>query len=328
MQASPKIALALGEPAGIGPDIAVRMAQEAVHCRLAVIADPDLLLNRASELMLPLDVDVWQGQEAMSKRLSVLTEKLGQPVTTGKLNPANVDYVLRCLNRAIDGCLSGEFDAMMTGPVHKGIINDAGTDFTGHTEYIAKRTGSELPVMMLVTSVLRVALVTTHVPLRKVSAMITRDRIDKVVDILICSLKRKFGIGAPRIAVCGLNPHAGEQGYLGHEEDEIIVPVIEKYQQAGYSIDGPLPADTIFIPHNINRYDVVLAMYHDQGLPVIKHQGFSEAVNITLGIPIIRTSVDHGTALELAGSNAVDIGSSMAAIALATDLARHQAESH
>ena len=294
---------------------------------MVIVGDPGLLRARADELALPLNVNIWQEQQN-ADGISILKEELMEPVTTGLLNPANADYVLRCLNRAIDGCLRGEFDAMVTGPVHKGVINDAGIRFTGHTEYIANRTGSELPVMMLTTRALRVALVTTHVPLRKVSAMITGERIDKVLEVLIHSLKHMFGINAPRIAVCGLNPHAGEQGHLGHEEEEIIVPVIKKYQKAGHAIAGPVSADTIFVDRNLNHYDAVLTMYHDQGLPVIKHHGFSEAVNITLGVPLIRTSVDHGTALDLAGSHDVDVGSSVAAVALAANLARQRTKVH
>ncbi len=324
MPAKPRVALTLGEPAGIGPDIAVLLARQSMDCRLVIIGDPDLLQNRAQELALPLEVHSWREQQSAKTCLSVLTEKLAQPVNTGQLNQANADYVLRCLNRAIDGCVSGEFDAMVTGPVHKGSINDSGKNFSGHTEYIAERTGSGLPVMMLATPSLRVALATTHVPLCKVSAMITRARIEKVVDILIHSLQHQFGIELPRIAVCGLNPHAGEGGYLGKEEDEVIIPVIQRYQQAGFSLVGPLPADSVFIESNLSRYDVVLTMYHDQGLPVIKHRGFHEAVNVTLGVPIIRTSADHGTALPMAGSGGVDISSSMAAIDLAARLARQQ----
>lgn len=324
MPAKPRVALTLGEPAGIGPDIAVLLARQSMDCRLVIIGDPDLLQNRAQELALPLEVHSWQEQQSAKTCLSVLTEKLAQPVNTGQLNQANADYVLRCLNRAIDGCVSGEFDAMVTGPVHKGSINDSGKNFSGHTEYIAERTGSGLPVMMLATPRLRVALATTHVPLCKVSAMITRARIEKVVDILIHCLQHQFGIELPRIAVCGLNPHAGEGGYLGKEEDEVIIPVIQRYQQAGFSLVGPLPADSVFIESNLSRYDVVLTMYHDQGLPVIKHRGFHEAVNVTLGVPIIRTSADHGTALPMAGSGGVDISSSMAAIDLAARLARQQ----
>lgn len=321
MRDKPRIAYTLGEPAGIGPDLAVRMALWPMDCRLVAIGDPELLRQRANALGLAVEMDVWREQSSASGHLSVLTEELVQPVVAGRLDRANAGYVLQCLNRAIDGCMEGEFDAMVTGPVHKGIINDAGIEFTGHTEYIAGRTGSEWPVMMLATKTLRVALVTTHVPLCKVSAMITRERIDKIIEVVFNALQRQFGIDQPRIAVCGLNPHAGEHGYLGHEEDEVIIPVIRKYQQSGLAISGPLPADTVFIKQNVDRFDAVLTMYHDQGLPVVKQQGFSEAVNVTLGIPIIRTSVDHGTALDLAGGADVDVGSSMAAVGLAIELA-------
>lgn len=321
----PRIAFTLGEPAGIGPDLAVLIARENMNCSLAVIGDPDLLRQRAGVLALPLGIDPWRGRTVATGALAVVPERLQQPSSPGVLNRANVGYVLRCLDRAIDGCISGEFDAMVTGPIHKGVINDAGTCFTGHTEYIARRTGASLPVMMLTTPNLRVALVTTHVPLSGVSALITRDRLSKVIGILLADLKSKFGLATPRIAVCGLNPHAGEQGHLGREEVEIIGPVIESYRDRGHLVDGPLPADTVFIPGNVIQYDAVLSMYHDQGLPVIKQQGFDQAVNLTLGIPIVRTSVDHGTALRLAGTSAIRTGSTLAAIALAVHLAKQRA---
>lgn len=317
----PRIVLTLGEPAGVGPDIAVRLAHQDLPCRLAVIGDPELLSGRAEQLGLALNLHDWREQPNAPGELSLVPEKMPQPAAAGVLDQNNVPHVLKCLDRAVDGCTRGDFDAMVTGPVHKGIINAAGVAFSGHTEYIAERTGVRLPVMMLVTHKLRVALVTTHVPLRAVPKLITKRRIAQVLQVLIDDLQQKFGVAEPRIAICGLNPHAGEEGYLGREEIDVIAPVVEDYRQKGHRIFGPLPADTAFIPQNIDRYDAVLSMYHDQGLPVIKHHGFDQAVNITLGVPILRTSVDHGTALELAATDDVDIGSSLAAIHLAADLA-------
>lgn len=318
----PKVALTVGEPAGIGPDLAIKLAQVPHPCKLAIIGDPSVLTERAALLGLPLTITEWRGQDASPGQVCIIPTEVIQPVTPGRLDPANSPQVLQCLDQAIDGCVQGKFDAMVTGPVHKGAINDAGIEFTGHTEYIAERTGSKLPVMLLATQKIRVALVTTHVPLHKVSSLITRDLLRDVIEVLIRDLGRRFGLSPPRIGVCGLNPHAGESGYLGTEEIEIIGPVVEQYRREGYPIFGPLAADTVFVEPNLRQYDVVLSMYHDQGLPVIKHHGFDQAVNVTLGVPVLRTSVDHGTALDLAGSGRIDVGSSLAAVNLAIDLVR------
>ena len=318
----PRIAFTPGEPAGVGPDIAIKIAESPPRCKLAFIGDPEFLRFRAEQTGSGVAIDEWRQQTAEAGKLVVSPVPLAQPVRCGELDPRNAGSVLQCLDRAIDGCMSGEFDAMVTGPVHKGVINDANIAFTGHTEYISERTASGLPVMLLTCGSLRVALATTHVALKDVSALITRDRIERVIRVLAKDLDEKFGIASPRIAVCGLNPHAGEQGHIGTEEIEQISPVIEKLCNAGHRVSGPHPADTVFLPQNADQYDVILTMYHDQGLPVLKRQGFSEAVNITLGVPVIRTSVDHGTALELAGSGEVDTGSARAALDLAIMLAQ------
>jgi 4-hydroxythreonine-4-phosphate dehydrogenase len=321
----PIIALTLGEPAGIGPDIAIRLAGAPPRCRLAVIGSPSLLKERAMQIGMNLSLEQWRGQLTERGKLAVIDTPLPGTVVPGALNAANASYVLRCLDQAIDGCTSGRFDAMVTGPVHKGVINEAGIPFTGHTEYISERTASELPVMMLTCGSLRVALVTTHVPLKEVSALITRARVEQVIRVLIGELRDKFGLASPRVAVCGLNPHAGEQGHLGMEEIEAIAPAVEAFRERGSRVSGPHPADTVFLPHHADRFDVILAMYHDQGLPVLKYRGFSEAVNVTLGVPLIRTSVDHGTALELAGRPGVDTGSARAALELAIEMAQSRA---
>jgi 4-hydroxythreonine-4-phosphate dehydrogenase len=247
------------------------------------------------------------------------------PAVAGRLDARNSPCVLHLLERACDGALSGEFAAIVTAPVHKGVINDAGIPFTGHTEFLADRTRAPRPVMMLATGSLRVALATTHLPLARVSAAITVDSLCEVLEIVDRDLARWWGIGGPRIAVCGLNPHAGESGHLGDEEIRVIAPAIARMRERGLSVSGPLPADTVFVPRVLADFDVVLAMYHDQGLPVIKHAGFENAVNVTLGLPILRTSVDHGTALDLAGTGLADAGSMAAAIDLAVQLASRAA---
>ena len=323
----PIIALTTGEPAGIGPDLAIRIAQTPLDCHLTIIGDRDVLRARAKQIGVdPSKIDF--SSPNIGDHISLVTDSVKQRVTAGHLDPANVAYVMRCLDRAIAGCCSGEFDAMVTGPVHKGVINDAGIQFTGHTEYIANKTDTDHPVMILVTKKLRVALVTTHVPLKDVATLITPARLEKTLAVLINGLQQEFAIANPRIAVCGLNPHAGEQGYLGHEDKDTIAPVVAKFRRDGYLITGPLPADTLFVPDNLDRYDAELTMYHDQGLPVIKHLGFSEAVNLTLGLPIIRTSVDHGTALDLAGRGPIDHGSTIAAIRLAIEIAKRKSQRH
>ena len=256
------------------------------------------------------------------RRVEVLHAPLAAPCTTGRLDTANARYVLGLLDRATDGCLSGEFDAMVTAPVHKGIVNDAGISFSGHTEYLAGRCGVRRPVMMLAGGGLRVALATTHLPLAEVPAAITADMLASVLRILDADLRRLFAIRRPRILVCGLNPHAGEGGHLGREEIDVIGPVVARLRRSGLDLRGPVPADTAFLPAQLADCDAVLAMYHDQGLPVLKRAAFGDAVNLTLGLPIVRTSVDHGTALELAGSGRVDPGSMLAALDMAARLCR------
>jgi 4-hydroxythreonine-4-phosphate dehydrogenase len=315
----PRLALTPGEPAGIGPDLCVQLAQQAHPWQLVAVADPELLRARARQLGLPLTLVPFDAAERHAHTagvLPVLAVPLQAPVTAGQLDAANAPYVLATLDAAADGCVSRQFDALVTGPVHKGIINAAGIPFSGHTEYLAARTGGH-PVMMLATEGLRVALVTTHLPLAQVPKAITRETLVLVLEILQRELTACFGIAEPRILVCGLNPHAGEDGHLGREEVEIIGPVLQAYRQRGKHVEGPLPADTLFTPDKLARADAVLAMYHDQGLPVLKHMGFGRAVNITLGLPIIRTSVDHGTALELAGTGQARLDS----LLLAADMA-------
>ncbi len=301
-----RLAVTPGEPAGIGPDICLSLALEPLPAQIVALADPDMLRARAEQMGLELRVEAWSAEKPPRPHcpgvLPVQPVPLATPVIPGQLDSANAAYVLDSLRQACRGCLDGEFDALITGPVHKGIINEAGIGFSGHTEFLAEQTGTEQVVMMLATRSLRVALVTTHLPLNAVSAAITRPRLERVIRILRHDLLTRFGLDDPRILVCGLNPHAGEGGHLGHEEQEIIQPTLEILRAEGFALLGPLPADTAFVPENLARADVVLAMYHDQGLPVLKHLGFGEAINLTLGLPIIRVSVDHGTALELAGT--------------------------
>lgn len=319
------IAVTPGEPAGIGPDLVVRLAQEPSDTPIVAIADPALLAERAQRLGLPLRIERFEPGDAVPRaqpgHLAVLPVAVRRPVTPGRLDTANAPYVLDTLRIACDACLDNTFKALVTGPVHKGVINDAGLPFTGHTEFLAERCGAE-PVMMLATPGLRVALVTTHLPLRDVSAAITREHLTEVIRILHRDLSTRFGIPEPRILVCGLNPHAGEGGHLGREEIEVIEPVLNELRESGWHLIGPLPADTAFVPDKLADADAVLAMYHDQGLPVLKHLGFGQAVNITLGLPIIRTSVDHGTALDLAGTDRADLGSLTAALGMARFLTR------
>ena len=319
-----RIALTPGEPAGIGPDLCVQLAQTGHAVELVAIADPALLQQRAALLGLPLVLESYAPQTPPSPQrpgvLTVLPVPLAAAARCGQLDPANAPYVLRTLAQAADGCLSGRFAALVTGPVHKGVINDAGLPFTGHTEYLAGLCGGQ-PVMLLAVSGLRVALATTHLPLARVSAAITPELLRRVITVLDRDLRRRFGIEHPRILVCGLNPHAGEGGHLGREEIEVIGPTLEALRSEGLELIGPLPADTAFTPPQLERADAVLAMYHDQGLPVLKHLGFGRAVNITLGLPIIRTSVDHGTALELAGTGQASGGSLIAALDTAVELA-------
>ena len=328
MNKLPTIALTTGEPAGIGPDLAIAIAMRDWPCQLVLLGDPDILAKRANSLGFSIQLNAYEANHAAAHQagqISYWSAPTKQPVIPGKLNVANAEYVLKLLDRACDGCLKGEFSAMVTAPVQKSIINEAGIPFTGHTEYLAERTRSALPVMMLVADSLRVALVTTHLPLSQVSGAITPAVLRQTLQILRQDLRWQFGIENPCIMVLGLNPHAGESGHLGREEIEIITPVINACRAEGMRLLGPLPADTAFTPANLQQVDVVLAMYHDQGLPVLKYAGFGKAVNVTLGLPIIRTSVDHGTALQLAGTGKADVGSLCAALQLAIELSTSKA---
>jgi 4-hydroxythreonine-4-phosphate dehydrogenase len=315
------IALTPGEPAGIGPDLTVMWAQRERALDLVAVADPQLLGERARHLGLPLELH--EGADSITRapgHLSVRPVHAHAPVTPGRLDPANAAYVIETLKLACDGCLAGEFEALVTGPVQKSVINDAGIRFVGHTEFLAERCRAPDAVMLLVAGTLRVALATTHVPLALVPSLITKTRLTTVLRVLEQDLRRKFAIDRPRILVAGLNPHAGEGGHLGREELDVIAPVCATLARQGMRITGPLPADTLFVPRYLADADAVLAMYHDQGLPVLKHVGFGNAVNVTLGLPIVRTSVDHGTALDLAGTGRVDAGSFEAAVDLARRL--------
>lgn len=322
----PRIALTSGEPAGIGPELcAMLAAQRDLPCELVCLGDRALLAERARAAGVSLQLRPYvPGVAPLPHRrgtLSVLDLPLAARSDPGRLDPANARYVLALLDRAILGSRNGEFAAIATGPVQKSVINDAGIPFTGHTEYLAAQTGAVLPVMLLVAGTMRVALATTHVALRDVSAAITQPGVAALLRIIDADLRRLWGIDRPRIAVCGLNPHAGEGGHLGDEEVRVIGPAVEAARRAGILASGPIPADTIFVPRELAQCDVVLAMFHDQGLPVMKHAAFGNAVNVTLGLPILRTSVDHGTALTLAGTGRADIGSLAAAVDLAVELA-------
>ncbi|WKS80646.1 4-hydroxythreonine-4-phosphate dehydrogenase PdxA [Edwardsiella tarda] len=325
-----RIVITPGEPAGIGPDLIVLLAQHAWPVELVVCADPVLLLARARLLGAPLTLRDYDprlpAQAQQPGSLTVLPVPLEGDVVPGMLNVANGQYVVATLARACDGCLNGEFSALVTGPVHKGIINDAGVPFTGHTEFFAERSGCARVVMMLASDRLRVALATTHLPLHAVPAAITPQKLSEVITILDGDLRSKFGIQQPRIYVCGLNPHAGEGGHMGREELDVIIPTLEQLRTRGLDLIGPLPADTLFQPKYLDHADAVLAMYHDQGLPVLKFQGFGHAVNITLGLPFIRTSVDHGTALDLAASGQAQPGSFITALNLAIEMTNHSNE--
>ncbi|MDB6013894.1 MAG: pdxA [Gammaproteobacteria bacterium] len=343
----PRIALTSGEPAGIGPELCLAIARRELPCELVCLADRNLLAERAGRLDLDIELRTYNRPQAAGPHDSgphgggpqprasqaerptarhqpgtLLVEHypLATPSIPGRLDPANARYVLDLLDRATDGATAGEFSAIVTAPVHKSVIADSGVPFTGHTEYLAARTHAPLPVMMLASKAMRVALATTHLPLKDVSAAITIDSLCKIVTILHHDLEKWWGIPQPRIAVCGLNPHAGESGHLGDEEIRVIGPAIALLKERGIDVSGPLPADTAFVPRILANFDAVLAMYHDQGLPVIKHAGFDTAVNITLGLPILRTSVDHGTALDLAGTGRADASSLGAAISLAIEL--------
>ena len=319
-----KIVITSGEPAGIGPDIILQLlTHKNWDAELIVIGDPSLLASRAETLNIDVTLQTYQPDNTPSsgsKTITVLPVTCPAPVTAGKLDSRNAHYVLETLEVAAKSCLSGEFSAMVTPPIHKGVINDAGVSFSGHTEFLAELTHTKLPVMMLAADKLRVALATTHLPLSEVSAAITSELLEDVLTILHQDLQQKFSIPNPHILVCGLNPHAGESGHMGHEEIDTIEPTLEKMRQQGMNITGPLPADTLFTHKYLDTADAVLAMYHDQGLPVLKYVGFGNAINITLGLPIIRTSVDHGTALELAGTGKASPNSLLAAINLAVEI--------
>lgn len=325
-----RIAVTPGEPAGIGPDLMLQLAQQNWSAELVVIADKALLKQRAESLGIDIQLVEYQPEQLPQPHIAgTLTVKhipLAENAVAGVLNDANGQYVLDTLKYASDGNMQGEFAAVVTGPVHKGIINQAGISFSGHTEFFAQQSNTPDVVMMLATEGLRVALVTTHIPLAYVSKAITADRLSKVTRILHTDLTTKFGIEAPKIYVCGLNPHAGENGHLGREEIDVISPTLEQLRNEGIHLVGPLPADTLFQDKYLKDADAVLAMYHDQGLPVLKYKGFGNSVNITLGLPFIRTSVDHGTALDLAATGEADVGSFELAISKAIEMASKSAQ--
>lgn len=324
---SPVLALTPGEPAGIGPDITLQLSQQSIDAKLIVFANTGLLQQRAQQLNIKVDVtSIGEPREAQTHQpgqLQVINIPLNSKVECGVLNKLNAPYVLDCLKQSVDMIQQQKIDALITGPIHKGIINDSGISFTGHTEFLAEQTHAT-PVMMLAAESLRVALATTHLPLRDVSKAITKETLRQVIEILHHDLIHKFGITNPRILVCGLNPHAGEGGHLGDEEINIIEPVLNEFRKINMDLQGPLPADTLFTPKYLQHADAVLAMYHDQGLPVLKHVGFGQAINITLGLPIIRTSVDHGTALDIAGTGKADTGSLLNAVKLAIELSNNK----
>jgi 4-hydroxythreonine-4-phosphate dehydrogenase len=321
------LAITAGEPAGIGPDLCLQLAR--YDQPLVVIADRSLLQQRAAELGMAVALhDYTAAVPHVPGKLSVLHVPLVTKAQAGKLDKANAPYVLETLRRAAQGCQSGEFSGLVTAPVHKGVINDAGIPFTGHTEFLAEQTHAQQVVMMLAGGGMRVALATTHLPLREVADAITAPLLESVLRIMQRDLQVRFGIAHPRILVAGLNPHAGEGGHLGREEIEVMIPVLDRLRAEGMDVSAPLPADTLFAAHRLRECDAVLTMYHDQGLPVLKHASFGGGVNITLGLPIIRTSVDHGTALELAGSGMANAGSLLEAIKVATEMAQHERAQH
>jgi 4-hydroxythreonine-4-phosphate dehydrogenase len=319
----PVIALTTGEPAGVGPELALRLARNEFPARIVLVGDQELLAERSRALgsgtsLRPYERTAFPPVDA----IEVLHVPLARHSIPGQLDPANGPYVLATLDCAIDGCISGEFDAMVTAPVHKSAINDAGIAFTGHTEYLANRTGVEHVVMMLVGGGLRVAVATTHLALADVPKAITTAGLTATLRVLHAGLGQQFGIAKPRILVSGLNPHSGEGGHLGREEIEVIQPVLEALKAEGLDLEGPVPADTLFVPERLKNADCALAMFHDQGLPVLKYASFGRGVNVTLGLPIVRTSVDHGTALDLAGTGRAEAGSLGEAIRLALEIAQ------
>ena len=319
-----RLVVTTGEPAGIGPDIALAAALRDWPCELVFAGDPTLLAARAASLSLKITIAEWQGDTPplahRAGTMPVLSMALARPAQPGRPDPANARYVLDLLDAAMDGCIAGHFAAMVTAPVQKSSINEAGIAFTGHTEYLAARSGAAWPVMLLVAGSLRIALATTHLPLVEVARHITRESLERTLDVLEAGLRTRFRLPAPRILVCGLNPHAGEAGYLGREEIDVIGPVVAVARTRGLAVTGPVPADTAFTSASLAACDAVLAMYHDQGLPILKHVGFGRAVNVTLGLPFRRTSVDHGTALDLAGTGRAEPGSLFEAIDLAMRL--------
>ncbi|WP_158380121.1 4-hydroxythreonine-4-phosphate dehydrogenase PdxA [Candidatus Williamhamiltonella defendens] len=313
-----------GEPAGIGPDLVIALAQQHWPVELVVCADPYLLSARAKQMNLPLTLKQYHpkkdSQPCLPSTLSILPVKVKTTVIAGRLNVNNAPYVIDTLMQSCDRLLASEFSALVTGPIQKSIINEAGIPFIGHTEFFAQRCKCSMVVMMLVSKKLKVALTTTHLPLSEVSKAVTQDHLKQVIRILNHDLKTKFGISRPHIYVCGLNPHAGENGHLGKEEIDVIIPVLNLLHQEGMTLIGPLSADTIFHEKYLKHADVVLSMYHDQGLPVLKYQGFGQSVNVTLGLPFIRTSVDHGTALDIAGTGKAKVGSFASAVNLSIDM--------
>ena len=327
-----QLVITCGEPAGIGPDLCIKLAQQDLPYDWFVVADPELIQQRASLLGLPVVIKDYstvvtqQSNNSFSGAgsITVFPVSLNKPCVAGKPDSGNAAYVLQCIDIAVEMCQTQAATALVTGPVSKATINQAGIIFTGHTEYIAELTDVDQPVMLLATPGLRVALVTTHIPLLKVSESITQQRLQTVIRILNNDLITRFSIEKPLIHVCGLNPHAGENGHLGYEEQEVIEPVIKQLNSEGMNLLGPFSADTVFVNANKladkQKPDVILAMYHDQGLPVLKYKGFSQAVNVTLGLPVIRTSVDHGTAFELAGTNQADVGSLLYAMQTADEM--------
>lgn len=326
----PRLAICCGEPAGIGIDLLLQISEQNIDAQYVVIADTEVIQQRANLLGREIELVPYQKHEPTAfnipGQLIVLDMKCAELVNPGTLNKANAACVLQTLDRATAGCLSGEFDAMVTLPLHKGVINDSGILFSGHTEYLAELTDSKMPVMMLAADNFRVALASTHLPLKDVSAAITKQSLTDVLNVLHSDLKDKFAIDNPKIYICGLNPHAGEGGHLGMEEIDTIIPVVESLNASGMNLVGPLPADTLFTEKYLKDADAVLAMFHDQGLPVLKHASFGRAINITLGLPIIRTSVDHGTALDLVGKGVADAGSFEAAISSAIQLSRAKSQ--
>ena len=319
-----RIVITPGEPGGIGPDLVLQLAQHSWPVELVVAADPELLLERAKQLNLTVKLIPYNSQAAAQPQqqgtLTIAPINLAVPAIAGELNEANGRYVLDTLSFACEGNMTGEFAAVVTGPVHKGVINRAGVSFSGHTEFFAQQSNTSDVVMLLATTGLRVALVTTHIPLAYVAKAITPERLTNIIQILNAELKLKFAIPQPRIYVCGLNPHAGEDGHLGREEIDVITPTLDTLREQGIDLVGPLPADTLFQPKYLDDADAVLAMYHDQGLPVLKYKGFGNSVNITLGLPFIRTSVDHGTAIDLAGTGKADAGSMFTALNQAIEM--------